>query len=111
LGGHVSHLQSSFRRACFQCRPPRSPELIASTRAQELIAAAGGGDHDAFGALVVPYRRELHAHYERIKEITAFVTRITQAPDRAFFARWPEQAVDPSRLAAFESFGLPGRLD
>jgi RNA polymerase sigma-70 factor (ECF subfamily) len=48
---------------------------------------------------------------ERIKEITAFVTRTIQAPDRAFFARWPEQAVDPSRVAAFERFGLPSRLD
>ena len=48
----------------------------------------------------------------RIKEITAFIARSTQVPDRDYFARWPEQPADPARLLAFfERFGLPRRLD
>jgi RNA polymerase sigma-70 factor (ECF subfamily) len=48
----------------------------------------------------------------RIKEVTAFITRSTDAPDREFFARWPAQAVDPERVELiFERFGLPARLD
>jgi hypothetical protein len=49
---------------------------------------------------------------DRIAEITAFITRSTQQPDRAAFARWPEKALDPARVeAVFERFGLPARVD
>jgi RNA polymerase sigma-70 factor (ECF subfamily) len=48
----------------------------------------------------------------RISEVTAFITRSTQIPDREVIARLPEQPADPGRLAAaFENFGLPDRLD
>lgn len=49
----------------------------------------------------------------RIREITAFVTRTIDLPDRAAFARWPAQPLaTPGRaLADFERFGLPARLD
>jgi RNA polymerase sigma-70 factor (ECF subfamily) len=48
----------------------------------------------------------------RIKEITSFITRPTLGGDPDFYERWPEQAVDLSKLAAdFERFGLPERLD
>ncbi|MEK6277561.1 MAG: sigma-70 family RNA polymerase sigma factor [Actinomycetota bacterium] len=48
----------------------------------------------------------------QIQEVNAFLTRSTEDPDREVLARLPEQAYDPLRLAAaFERFGLPGRLD
>jgi hypothetical protein len=48
----------------------------------------------------------------QIKEITSFITRSTLSRDRHFYERWPEQPLDPSKLAAvFERFGLPDRLD
>ena len=49
---------------------------------------------------------------DRIKEVTAFITRTTDLPDRESFKRWPDHAVEPSRLRGFfEVFGLPARLD
>jgi RNA polymerase sigma-70 factor (ECF subfamily) len=48
----------------------------------------------------------------RIKEITAFITRSTDARDPEFYARWPAQPLDPSKvMAVFERFGLPARVD
>jgi RNA polymerase sigma-70 factor (ECF subfamily) len=48
---------------------------------------------------------------DRISEVTAFITRSTQIPDRDVIARLPEQPADPGRLAAaFENFDLPERL-
>jgi RNA polymerase sigma-70 factor (ECF subfamily) len=48
----------------------------------------------------------------RIKEVTAFITRSSDGPDREFFKRWPAQPVDPARVdLIFERFGLPARLD
>jgi RNA polymerase sigma-70 factor (ECF subfamily) len=47
----------------------------------------------------------------RISDVTAFLVRSTQIPDREVLARLPEQPADPSRLtAAFERFGLPESL-
>jgi RNA polymerase sigma-70 factor, ECF subfamily len=49
---------------------------------------------------------------ERISDVTAFVTRATERPEREVYARWPEQPADPSRLlGVFERFGLADRLD
>jgi RNA polymerase sigma-70 factor (ECF subfamily) len=49
---------------------------------------------------------------ELISDVTAFITRSTEDPDRAVLARLPEQPYQPQRLAAaFEQFGLPERLD
>jgi RNA polymerase sigma-70 factor, ECF subfamily len=47
----------------------------------------------------------------QIKEITSFITRSRLGRVPEFYMRWPEQAVDPARVAEFEAFGLPGRLD
>jgi RNA polymerase sigma-70 factor, ECF subfamily len=48
----------------------------------------------------------------RISDVTAFVTRSIERPEREAYARWPEEPADPSRQHAyFERFGLPERLD
>jgi RNA polymerase sigma-70 factor, ECF subfamily len=48
----------------------------------------------------------------QIGEVTAFLTRSTEDPDRQVLARLPEQPADPlTTMAAFERFGLPDRLD
>jgi RNA polymerase sigma-70 factor, ECF subfamily len=47
----------------------------------------------------------------QISDVTAFLIRSTQIPDREVIARLPEQPPDPEKLtAAFERFGLPERL-
>jgi RNA polymerase sigma-70 factor (ECF subfamily) len=48
---------------------------------------------------------------DRIKEVTAFITRSTDLPDPDEFNRWPDKADDPAKVTLFESFGLPSRLD
>jgi RNA polymerase sigma-70 factor (ECF subfamily) len=49
---------------------------------------------------------------ELISDVTAFLTRSTEDPDRRVLARLPEQPADPrTTTAAFERFGLPERLD
>jgi RNA polymerase sigma-70 factor (ECF subfamily) len=48
----------------------------------------------------------------QINDVTAFIIRSTEDPDREVIARLPEQPADQRRLAAaFENFGLPSRLD
>ena len=46
---------------------------------------------------------------DRIKEVTAFITRVMEGRDPEYYARFPDQALDPARNV-FERFGLPGRL-
>jgi RNA polymerase sigma-70 factor, ECF subfamily len=49
---------------------------------------------------------------DRISDVTAFITRSTENPDREVLARMPEQPPEATRLAAaFQNFGLPERLD
>ncbi|MGZ6295190.1 MAG: sigma-70 family RNA polymerase sigma factor [Candidatus Limnocylindrales bacterium] len=48
----------------------------------------------------------------QISDVTAFITRSTENPDREVLARMPEQPAHPERTeVAFERFGLPDRLD
>src|SRR5215210_1253772 len=59
-----------------------------------------------FALNVLTFRGEL------ISDVTAFVARSTDIPDGESYARWPDEAINPARLyAAFESFGLPERLE
>jgi RNA polymerase sigma-70 factor, ECF subfamily len=76
-------------------------------------AAVGVYSWDAGEGTYLPFALDvLTLEGARIKEVTAFITRSTDAPDRDFFARWPEQPTDPAKVAAvFERFGLPSRLD
>jgi RNA polymerase sigma-70 factor, ECF subfamily len=49
---------------------------------------------------------------DRISDVTAFITRSTDIPDREVIARLPEQPAHAGRLAAaFQNFDLPERLD
>jgi RNA polymerase sigma-70 factor, ECF subfamily len=48
---------------------------------------------------------------EQISDVTAFVCRSIESAEREPYARWPDEPVEPRRVAAFfESFGLPTRL-
>jgi RNA polymerase sigma-70 factor, ECF subfamily len=47
---------------------------------------------------------------DRIKEVTAFITRMADSDDRDFYTRWPDQPLDRARFT-FERFGLPPKLD
>jgi RNA polymerase sigma-70 factor (ECF subfamily) len=70
------------------------------------IAEAQDRTHRAFSLDVLTLRGA------QISDITSFITRTTELPDRATFRQWPKQPDDPARLARyFEAFGLPDRLD
>ncbi len=48
---------------------------------------------------------------DRIGQITSFITRSTLSSDLLSYMRFPEEPLDPAKLATFERFGLPDRLD
>jgi RNA polymerase sigma-70 factor (ECF subfamily) len=49
---------------------------------------------------------------EKISDVTAFIIRNPESPDREVVARMPEQPTDPERLEhAFRVFGLPERIE
>jgi RNA polymerase sigma-70 factor (ECF subfamily) len=49
---------------------------------------------------------------DRIGDVTAFINRSTERPDRDAYARFPEEPIEPGRQwAFFERFGLPDRVD
>jgi RNA polymerase sigma-70 factor, ECF subfamily len=75
-------------------------------------AAIGSYAWDAATGAYLPFALDvLTLRGDRIGEITSFITRAMAGTDPDYYARYPEQALDPARLAAFERFGLPGRLD
>jgi RNA polymerase sigma-70 factor, ECF subfamily len=47
---------------------------------------------------------------ERIKQVTAFITRSVEGTDKDFYSNWPAQPLARSQ-SIFERFGLPARLD
>jgi RNA polymerase sigma-70 factor (ECF subfamily) len=47
---------------------------------------------------------------DRIKDVTAFITRMADSDKKDFYTRWPDQPLDRARFT-FERFGLPGRLE
>jgi RNA polymerase sigma-70 factor (ECF subfamily) len=47
-----------------------------------------------------------------VSDVTAFIARSTEETRNEVYARFPEQPIDPERLAGtFERFDLPDRLD
>jgi RNA polymerase sigma-70 factor, ECF subfamily len=49
---------------------------------------------------------------DRIAQVTAFIARSDEPRDPRAFARYPDEAIDASKVAAvFGRFGLPERLD
>ncbi len=64
------------------------------------------GDYRPFALNVLAFEGD------RIKEITSFIVRTAELPDRAAYRRWPEYPEDPAmREAVFTRFGLPDRLE
>ena len=47
---------------------------------------------------------------DRIKAVTAFITRTVEGTEQDYYTNWPTQPLDRARFV-FEQFGLPGRLD
>jgi RNA polymerase sigma-70 factor, ECF subfamily len=47
---------------------------------------------------------------DRIKQVTAFITRSVEGTDKDFYTNWPAQPLARSQFI-FERFGLPARLD
>jgi RNA polymerase sigma-70 factor (ECF subfamily) len=48
---------------------------------------------------------------DRIKEVTAFITRASDSREREYYEKWPEQEQDADRVRnVFERFGLPASL-
>jgi RNA polymerase sigma-70 factor (ECF subfamily) len=66
----------------------------------------GAGAHLPFALCVLGLRDGL------VSDVTAFIVRSTEAPEPEAYRRFPEQPMDPARMAgAFERFGLPDRLN
>jgi RNA polymerase sigma-70 factor, ECF subfamily len=76
-------------------------------------AAIGSYTWDAAESAYLPFALDvLTLRGDRIAEITSFITRaLGDLDDPEYYARYPDQAHDPAKTAAFERFGLPGRLD
>ena len=74
-------------------------------------AAVGVYQWDEGEAAYLPFALDvLTLEGDRIKQVTAFITRVAESTDPAHYTRWPDQPLDRSRFV-FESFGLPAKLD
>jgi RNA polymerase sigma-70 factor, ECF subfamily len=75
-------------------------------------AAIGSYSWDEPTGAYLPFALDvLTLRGDRIAEITSFITRtLSGRDDPEYYARYPDQALDTAKLAAFERFGLPGRL-
>jgi RNA polymerase sigma-70 factor, ECF subfamily len=74
-------------------------------------AAVGVYQWDEQEAAFLPFALDvLTLEGDRIKQVTAFITRTADSTDIEFYENWPDQPLDRARFV-FESFGLPGLLD
>jgi RNA polymerase sigma-70 factor, ECF subfamily len=93
--------------------------LSGEWRWRHLPAHANG--QAAIGAYVWHPREEAYLAFalnvftfegDRIKEVTSFLNRVVKGSDPEYYARFPDQEIDPdANLAYFGRFGLPERLD
>jgi RNA polymerase sigma-70 factor (ECF subfamily) len=75
-------------------------------------AAIGSYARDAGTGAYLPFALDvLTLRGTQIQEVTSFITRALAGGDPDYYARFPDQALDSAKLAAFERFGLPARLD
>jgi RNA polymerase sigma-70 factor (ECF subfamily) len=75
--------------------------------------AVGAYTWDEESGLFLPFALDvLSFRGDRIVDVTAFITRTIDLPDREAIRNWPEQelATDRRVLAAFSRFGLPESL-
>ena len=74
-------------------------------------AAVGAYTWDEAEGAYLPFALDvLTFEGDRIKEVTAFITRTVEGTDQDYYTNWPNQPLDRARFV-FEQFGLPGRLD
>jgi RNA polymerase sigma-70 factor, ECF subfamily len=96
----------------FLARGPMSGEWrwrrVATTANGQPAVAAYTWD-DAQGCYLPFALDVLTLEGDRIKEVTAFITRAMAGRDPDYYARFPDQSLDPARNV-FESFGLPPRI-
>jgi RNA polymerase sigma-70 factor (ECF subfamily) len=88
----------------------RWKRLITSASGQPAVAAYiwddAAGTHLPFALDVIRFDGE------RIADITSFIVRATDSTEAEYYIRWPDQPVDPERVATiFTRFGLPETLD
>jgi RNA polymerase sigma-70 factor, ECF subfamily len=96
----------------------RASPLSGAWRWRTVLTRANGQPSLAFyswdedAAAYLPFALNvLTFRGDRVSNVTAFIVRSTASPDPESYARFPEQAIDPGRLAGtFERFGLPARL-
>ena len=82
------------------------------TRVSGQAAIGSYSWHEPSGAYLPFALDVLTLRGDRIAEVTSFITRaLSERDDPDYYARYPDQAQDAARLAAFERFGLPSRLD
>jgi RNA polymerase sigma-70 factor (ECF subfamily) len=81
------------------------------TRANAQPALAFYAWHDPAGAYLPFALNVLSLRDGLVSDVTAFIVRSTRSPDPQAYVRFPEQPMDPRRLAVtFGRFGLPERL-
>jgi RNA polymerase sigma-70 factor, ECF subfamily len=80
------------------------------TRVNGQVAIAGYTWSDEESAYLPFALDVLTFEGDRIKDVTAFITRMADSDEKEFYTRWPDQPLDRARFT-FERFGLPASLD
>ena len=84
------------------------PDLLAGRHI--LITGGGTGLGKSMGRRFLELD-VLTLEGDRIKEVTAFITRAADLPDAEAYARWPAQPDDEEMARiVFEAVGLPRRI-
>ena len=82
-----------------------------SPRARTARPAVGAYTWDEAESAYLPFALDvLTFEGDRIKQVTAFITRSVEGTEKDFYTNWPAQPLARSQFI-FERFGLPARLD